>query len=229
MPPFRPTLCTLVLMLCLAVVPAASAQEDETSPAGIVRKAQDTIADFAADPDLPFFKETVPDAQAVFVVPTLLKGGFFLGGSGGEGALLARQDDGTWSNPAFYAMGSVSFGLQIGAELAEVVLLVMTESGLDSFLATSFQLGGDVSVAAGPVGIGGKARTADIYAFSRSKGLYGGISFEGSVVEPRDTYNSQYYGQDLLPREILLEGAAPGNPNAEALREAIAQLTGSAS
>jgi lipid-binding SYLF domain-containing protein len=145
------------------------------------------------------------------------------GASGGSGVLLAR-DEATagWSYPAFYTMGSVTFGLQIGGEVSQLVLMVMTQKGLDALLSRSFKIGGDISVAAGPVGKGAKAQTADIVAFSRTKGLYGGLNVEGAVVEVRDSLNKAYYGRKVRPVEILVSGG-PSNPGAEALRAAVAE------
>lgn len=221
----RGFLAALMVAALVGAAPAG-AQEGSSDPDALVGNAETTIRNFANDPDLAWFRNNVGDAKALLIVPTLVKGGFFLGGSGGSGALLARDgESGTWSPPAFYTMGSVSFGLQIGAEVAEVVLMVMTDRGLDSMLSTSLKLGGDVSIAAGPVGAGAKAATADVLAFSRSKGVYGGISFEGSVIATRDEWNRDYYGQDASPRQILIERAV-SNPEAEPLRTTVAEVAG---
>lgn len=117
---------------------------------------------------------------------------------------------GTWSEPAFYTVGSVTFGLQIGDEAAEVVMLAMNQKALDSLLSSSVKLGGDASVAIGPVGGGAKgavtvpAVTADFVSFTRSKGLYVGLNLEGSVLEVRDALNSAYYGRTVTPKDIII-------------------------
>jgi len=114
---------------------------------------------------------------------------------------------GQWSKPAFYTIGGASFGLQIGGQASEVVLLAMTERGANTLMTNSFKLGADAGVAAGPVGMGAQAATAnlsaDILSFSRSKGLYGGISLDGAVVATRDALNDAFYGQKVTAVDIL--------------------------
>ena len=108
-------------------------------------------------------------------------------------------------------------GLQIGADASEIILMVMTEKGLTAMLSTEFKLGADVSVAAGPVGASAKAQTADVLAFGRSKGAFGGISIEGAVISPRDKWNAAYYGKPVSPVDILVRRTV-SNPQADSLR-----------
>ena len=170
-----------------------------------VNKALVTIRNFHNDPNLTWFRNNVGRARALVIVPTSVKAGFILGGSGGGGLMLARSPrTGVWSYPAFYRLGSITFGLQIGGEVSEIVLLVMTQRGVDALMASSFKLGGDVSVAVGPVGAGAKAQTADILAFSRTKGLYGGINLEGAVIDTHDAGNNVYYGRRVSPADIVI-------------------------
>lgn len=210
-------------MLCLGLLFAVPAIADERAEAqAIVNKARVTVENFYSDPDLPWFRNNAHKAKAMLVVPQLIKGGFFLGGSGGSGVLLAKNEavPGGWSYPAFYTLGSVTFGLQFGGEVSEVVLIVLTQAGLDALLSRSFKVGGDISVAAGPVGTGAKAQSADIIAFSRSKGLYGGVNVEGALVETRDDWNRAYYGQAVRPLDILVTGKV-ANTAADPLRAAL--------
>ena len=165
---------------------AGSASEQQKLVDGTTK----TATNFAADPNPSSFREYARDAEAMLIVPTMVKAGFIFGGSAGSGVLSARgETGGTWSAPAFYAMGSATFGLRIGGEISEIILLVMSKKGLDTLLSSSIKLGGDVSVAAGPVGQGAKAQTADILAYSRSKGLYGGLNVEGAVIDVNEEYN----------------------------------------
>jgi lipid-binding SYLF domain-containing protein len=161
----------LVVML-LAAAPRAMASDAEEAQ-GIVDKALVTLKGFVADKDYQWMREHLKDAKGVLIYPQVLKAGFILGGSGGTGVLLRRDEKkGDWTYPGFYTMGAVSFGLQIGGESAEVVLLVMSQKGMDSLLTSKFKLGGDISVAAGPVGTGAKSDvTADFITFAKSKGL----------------------------------------------------------
>lgn len=198
--------------LCgLSACASLSSEASQTREArALVRDAADTVASFAEAPEMAWLRENAQNAKGVVIAPQVLKGGFIFGGSGGNAIYLARDGAG-WSEPAFYTLASVTFGLQIGGEVSEIILLVMTDGGVDALLSTDVKLGADVSVTAGPVGAGAKAQTADILAFSRSKGLYGGINLEGAVVKVRPGWNEAYYGEDLRPREIIF-----GNPPAGA-------------
>jgi lipid-binding SYLF domain-containing protein len=210
----------LVAALAIAVAPVSGQAEDK--PQDIVDGAVTTLNNFSADPNMTWFQNHIKDARGVFIVPSLVKAGFILGGSGGSGVLLAKvAGTSKWSYPAFYTMGSGTFGLQAGVEKAEVVLLVMTEKGLNAMLSNKFQLGADASVAAGPVGVGAQAATADILQFSRSKGVFAGLTVEGAVIAPRDKWNQAYYGKEVLPTDILL-GHTVQVAAADQLRKAVA-------
>jgi SH3 domain-containing YSC84-like protein 1 len=149
----------------------------------------------------------------VLIAPEITKAGFIFGGSGGHAVLLAYDAKaGKWAGPAFYSMATGSVGFQAGISVSESVTLVMTEKAVNSLLASSFKVGGDASIAAGPVGAGAKADVvADLIAFSRSKGIYGGVNLDGTVVKTNDEWNAAYYGKKLLPPDILLRDAAHNN------------------
>ena len=187
-----------------------------------MNKATESVKRFAADPDMQWYRNNVGKAKGILIVPVSIKGGFIIGGSGGVGVFLDRGQANDLSYPGFYQLASVTFGLQAGGDVSEIVMLVMSEKGRNALLTTEFKLGGDVSVAAGPVGAGAKAQTADVIAFSRTKGgVFGGLNIEGSVVNPKDNWNSLYYGQPVTPSQILVTRAV-SNPNADPLREAVA-------
>jgi len=208
------------LLLCLVLCSALPARaEYYTNPESLVNQATVVYRGFLADPDMQWFRNNVSTARGIFIVPQLLRGGFIVGGSGGRGVLLALDPtSGRWSSPAFYSMGSLSVGFQIGADASEIILLVMTDRGLNAMLSTDFKLGADVAVAAGPVGISAKAQTADILAFGRSQGLYGGISLEGAIINPLDDWNRQYYTSPVQIFDILITQKYT-NPQADALRQ----------
>ncbi|MBM9614185.1 lipid-binding SYLF domain-containing protein [Desulfobulbus rhabdoformis] len=208
------------LLLCLVLCSALPARaEYYTNPESLVNQATVVYRGFLADPDMQWFRNNVSTARGIFIVPQLLRGGFIVGGSGGRGVLLAQDPTtGRWSSPAFYSMGSLSVGFQIGADASEIILLVMTDRGLKAMLSTDFKLGADVAVAAGPVGISAKAQTADILAFGRSQGLYGGISLEGAIINPLDDWNRQYYTSPVQIFDILITQKY-NNPQADALRQ----------
>lgn len=210
----------LVVFVAIFLPPCSVQADDKTDAESLVDKSLATLIDFKADPEMTWFHNHLKDAKGILIVPQLLKAGFIFGGSGGSGVLLKREANGNWIGPVFYTMGSVSWGLQIGAEAAEVALLVMSQKGLDSFLSTKVQLGADVSVAAGPVGAGAQAATADILQFSRAKGVFGGLTLEGSVITPREGLMGAYYGKAVTPVNILVSNDA-SNPQSDSLRAAL--------
>ena len=179
---------------------------------------------FVGGVDIVWVKQNIGSVKGVLILPSLVKGGFIFGGSGGSGTLLGRDPvTSTWSYPSFHTLGSATFGLQIGVEVSEIVLLMMSQRGMDAMLSTKFTLGGDISVAAGPVGVGAKAATADVLAFSRTKGLYGGLNLEGAVITQRNNWNDAYYGRRVSVSDIVVRRDAQ-NPDAEKLRHAVAAL-----
>jgi len=183
---------------------------DATDARYLVDKARITLDGFDKAKNMDAFRDLLKDAKGVFIAPQILKGAFIVGASGGSGVFMVRDaTTGQWSQPAFYTIGSASFGLQAGGEASEVVLLAMTERGVAALLSDSVKLGADVGVAAGPVGIGASAATAnlsaDILSFARSKGLFAGISLDGAVVKVRDSLNDAYYKSKVTPSDILVK------------------------
>jgi len=194
---------------------------DKDDAQGIVDKARVTLEGFMGDKDYTWIHENIGKAKGVLIYPQVLKAGFFLGGSGGTGAFAARDAKGEWSQPAFYTMGSVTFGLQIGGEAAEVMVLCMTQKAVDALMTTKVKFGGDTSIALGPVGAGAKANVmADFISFAKSKGLYAGLNLEGSVVDVRETLNHAYYGASLTPIQIIVEKKA-ANAGSSAFRASL--------
>ena len=197
---------------------------------GLVDKAHVTVQEFGQDQEVgPTVKRLLRSAKAVVIFPAILKGAFFVGAEGGSGVLLAKGDGGRWSYPAFYTMGGLSFGLQFGGQSSGIMLLIMTSKGLNSVINNEVKLGGDVSVAVGPIGVGAEASTttnlnADIYSFSRNAGAYFGASIEGAVIHPRSSYNESYYdSKNATPTAIVLEGKY-FNPQADKLRSTLTDL-----
>ena len=199
---------------------------NEAEAQGIVDKARVTLDAFMRDKDYAWLHENLKNAKGILIYPQILKAGFILGGSGGTGVLLAKdQKSGDWSQPAFYTMGAVSFGLQIGGEAAETIILAMSQKAVDSLYTSSVKLGGDTSVAMGPVGAGAKSNvTADFIAFSMSKGAYAGLNLEGSLVSVRDSLNTAYYGKEVSPVQIIVQKKV-SNKGASELRSALERAT----
>ena len=210
--------------LALSALMLGSAQvvaNDKADAEKTVNGAVSVLKNFSADPNLTWYRENIPKAKAVMIIPNLVKAGFIFGGSGGNGVVLAHDDKANvWRGPSFATAGSVSWGLQAGGSAAEVVMMALTEKGKNALLSNKFQAGADASVSAGPVGAGAQAATTDIVQFSRSKGLFGGLSLEGSVIAVRDSLNQAYYGKAVTPVDILIQGSVT-NPKSDALIKAL--------
>ena len=185
-----------------ATTPAAAKPKAEKA-AELVVKAADTVSYFANDSAFKPLWDAADDAKAMVIIPKSLRGGFIFGASGGNAVMVARNEDGSWSEPTFFTIGSLSFGFQAGIEGSETILLVMTQRGVEHLLSTNVKLGADLSLAAGTLGAGAKAQTVDILAFSRSKGLYGGISLEGALLKSRNSWNQDYYQANVTPVDII--------------------------
>ncbi len=209
---------------CALVVPDVCAQAD---PQAHIAASEVTLSNFLRDPDMDWLQRNFSRAKAVIITPEIIKAGFIFGGSGGRALVVARDPaTGGWVGPAFYVMATASVGFQAGISLAEGVTLVMTEKGFNSLLATSFKIGGDASIAAGPVGAGARSDiVADLITFNRAKGVYGGLNLDGTVVTPSDDWNASFYGKKVLPPDILVRTSVH-NPAADNL---LAQVSAAAS
>ncbi len=210
-------------------VPGMALASDKTDAQAIVTKANITFNSFMSDKNFTEMRKLSRSAKGIFIAPQVLKGAFIWGASGGTGVLLVREEGGKFTQPAFYTIGSVSFGLQIGGQASEIILLAMTDRGVTTLLQNSVKLGADVGIAAGPYGAGAQAATAnisaDILSFSRSKGLYGGISLDGAVVDVRDSLNNAYYNKPVTPTDILVKKNV-SNAHADKLRASVAKISG---
>lgn len=197
-----------VLLLATGCFAAAAAQQ-VTDQTMMVGKAVTVVERLRGDPNFSSqMGNLLGRARAVLVVPDLVKGGFILGAQYGTGVLLARDGSGRWSAPAFYSIAAGSVGLQIGLQDAEAVYVIMNEGGLKAVVENQFKAGAEAGVAVAVVGAGASANTttnvgADIYAFSRAVGLYGGATLDGAGVLPRHSWNSAYYGGNPTPEDIL--------------------------
>jgi SH3 domain-containing YSC84-like protein 1 len=209
-------------------LPTRAAADDAMDAQHLIERATLTLETFSSAPAMDALRNLIKDARGVFIAPQILKGAFIVGASGGSGVFVARDTlTGQWAGPAFYTMGGVSFGLQIGGDASEVVLLAMTSRGVNVLLESSVKLGADVGVAVGPVGMGAAASTAnlsaDILSFARSKGLYAGISVDGAILKTRSDWNNAYYGSIATPVDILIKRAVQ-NPRSAGLLERVSKL-----
>jgi lipid-binding SYLF domain-containing protein len=214
-----------VLLVLVGVSTAALAQGEQQK---LVDAADKTLSNFLRDPDMTWLQQNIGRAKAVMIAPEVVKAGFIFGGSGGRAVTVARDaKTGKWTGPAFYTLATASVGFQAGVSVSEVVTLVMTEKGLNSLLAPSVKLGGDASVAAGPIGAGAKSDVvADFVSFSRAKGLYGGLNLDGTVIAISNDWNETYYNKKgILPPDVLVRMAAH-NKGADKLVADVARAAG---
>jgi SH3 domain-containing YSC84-like protein 1 len=214
-----------LVVIAGALAGCASQTVSPSEPGKLVADAQVTLTNFLRDPDQTWIQENLGRAKAVLIAPQIVKAGFIFGGSGGR-ALLVARDGRTWNGPAFYDLATASVGFQAGVEVSEAIIVVMTDKGLNSLMSTSFKVGGDASVAAGPVGAGAKSTVeADLISFSRAKGLYGGLNLDGTVVHSNVDWNDAYYNrQSLTPPDILIRRTVT-SPNAASLLAEVAKAT----
>jgi lipid-binding SYLF domain-containing protein len=219
----------LLFIFALLVLPPGTAPPAAADTGQLKDESQDlvqgsdaTLDSFMKDREFTWFHENLSKAKALLIFPKVIKAGFFWGGSGGNGVLVVRDErTGEWSQPAFYSIGSVSFGLQIGAEDAGVIMFAMSRKAIDSLYVSSFKFGGETSVAAGPRGLGAKkVLTADFISFAKARGLYAGLELEGSGIMVRDDLNRAYYGKQLRPIQIILERNV-SNEHSRTLLEAL--------
>lgn len=204
----RSTLLALTLLLGLS---ACHSPEDlRSEPEKLIDNAMATAKSMYADPNYASMLNLTNRARGVFIMPSMLKAGFLWGVRTGNGVLLSRDDSGKWSSPAFYTLGGVNWGLQAGVQDQEIIIVIMTERGMNAIINRKAQLGADASVAAGELGKGYSAATgvglnSDMYSFAKSSGLYAGISLEGSWIEQRDSWNKLIYGDNATPQSILVD------------------------
>jgi lipid-binding SYLF domain-containing protein len=216
----RLILALAVAASLLATAPAARAQQEEQTLVDRATLAvQEMLTTGEGTGDAAGFLRR---ARAVLICPRVFRAGFILGGEGGSCVLAGRDGAGSWSSPAFYGMGSGSFGLQIGVQDAMVLMMIMTDRALNAVMDSQFKLGADASIAIATIGGGLQGSTtaavgADIVAFARSRGLFAGISLSGSLLSYRPESARAYYGRELSARQIVLSMEAH-NPGADPLR-----------
>jgi SH3 domain-containing YSC84-like protein 1 len=197
------------------------------SAAGRIESAANVLTEIMSAPDKGIPEEILGSAKCVAVVPSLLKGGFIFGGAHGKGVATCRTADG-WSAPAPFTITGGSFGLQIGVQGVDLVMLIMNEKGMQALLSSKFKLGADASAAAGPVGRHAEASTdwkmrAEVLTYSRARGLFAGVTVNGAAIHQDEDATRELYGR-LVPFKTILTGAvttpAGGEPFVAAVRKA---------
>jgi lipid-binding SYLF domain-containing protein len=223
------TVCGLVAVLMLS--PAWAESPKSLTPAEDadqhVVMAEKTFQNFVADPGQDYFRKQLAKAQGVLIIPASARVGFIFAGQGGRGVLVARDQAGKWTGPAFYTLSYASVGLQIGVQVSEVIVLVMTQSAINSLLSSAVRGGVDAAIAAGPVGTGTQTSfQGDFITVYRSKVLYGGLNLDGTVLSANDAWNTGFYGKPTTSVDILVRheaSSSKGEGLLNAVSDAVAE------
>ena len=200
-------------LLALVLLLPAMAARAEDAPLDRAHNAVRVLNEIMQAPDKAIPQDLLRDAKAIAVIPDMVKAGFIFGGRRGEGLISVKTRDGTWSNPSFITMTGGSIGFQAGVSSTDVILVFRTQRGVDSIVNGKFTLGADASAAAGPVGRTATAATdgqmkAEIYSYSRSRGLFAGVALDGSVLRIDYDANAAVYGAGITPRRIFEGGVS---------------------
>ncbi|MDD3530330.1 MAG: lipid-binding SYLF domain-containing protein [Gallionellaceae bacterium] len=218
----------LIGLAALFAVGAAPAATND--PIDRIEAATDILSKTIALPEQEIPPALLKNAQGIAVIPGVIKAGFVIGGSYGKGVLTVRSSDGRWSQPIFIKLAAGSLGWQIGAQSTDVVLVFKTRRSVEGLIDGTFTLGADAAVAAGPVGRRGEAATdldlkAEILSYSRSRGLFAGVSLEGAKLDVDKTANTEFYGRAVRPREIM-DGQVAAHSSAGPFMQAVYKVTG---
>ncbi len=222
-----PRLLVLLIVAGLATAACVNQMPPHHKAESIVEKARWTVESFKANPEEPYdvFRDNLRTARGIVVIPSLFKGAFFVGGEGGEAVLLTRNDAGEWSYPAFYSVGSGSFGAQAGAQSSEIVLFLRSDEAVAAVIDDQGKLGADLELTFGTLGAGLEGATttnlgADVVGVADSAGLFAGVSLEGTALVRRNDLNQAYYGTPASPQDIVLDRRYR-NGHADSLRRSL--------
>lgn len=212
------------------LLPAMAVHADDDTPQARAQSAVRVLNEIEQAPDKSIPSDLLKDAKAIAVIPDVLKVGFVFGGRRGEGLVSVKNPNGTWSNPSFISFGGGSVGFQIGVSSTDVILVFRSERGVDSIVNGKFTVGADASAAAGPVGRTASAATdqqlkAEIYSYSRARGLFAGVALDGSVLKIDYDANAAVYGAGITPRRIFEGGVNNVPPYVTKFRDTLEEYT----
>lgn len=215
----------LFLFLLIFITPAFASSQQQI----LIDQSGLAAADILEDPEYKVARDLLQHARAVMIFPEMLKGGFILGGFGGDGVLLIKQPGNVWSYPLFYTIGGGSIGIQAGLEKSAMVMVIMDDHALQALLSNEFKMGIDADIAVGPIGTGVGSNTSTnlkggIFTYSRAAGLFGGGSLQGAVVTGKDSWNTAYYGTSISTPSLILTQNI-GNEGADRLRDLFQRLS----
>jgi lipid-binding SYLF domain-containing protein len=206
------------------------AEDNAKEQAERSQKAAEVLTEVMNIPEDAIPDELMSRAHGIAVIPHVVKGAFGLGGQWGKGLMSQRREDGSWSTPAFVQIGGGSFGLQIGVQATDLILVFTDESGIKGLLKGKLKLGADASATAGPVGRKAEVGTdvllrSGIFAYSRSKGLFAGVSLDGSVISIDDSGNRKAYGKEVTGEQILLGKAVQSNSTVDPFLKSLQKVS----
>ena len=210
----RRVICTFIVALfASAALPVHAGEEEQQRAENALR----VLTEVMLAPDKAIPRDLLQNAHAVAVIPDVIKAGFVIGGRHGEGLISVKTTDGTWSNPSFIGLTGGSIGFQVGVSSTDVILVFRTQRGVDSIVNGKFTIGADASAAAGPVGRSAQASTdaqmkAEIYSYSRARGLFAGAALDGTALIIDNTANQAVYGDGVTARRIF-DGGVRNVPN----------------
>jgi SH3 domain-containing YSC84-like protein 1 len=225
----RAAAAAIAATILLAAVDLPAQTTTESDEAKRIRESVTVFSDIMAAGDNAIPKEILAKAEGVAIFPSTIKAGFIVGGTRGRGILSARNEGG-WSSPAFLTLTGGSFGLQIGGQAADIILVIMNRRGLENLVSNQFKVGADAAVAAGPVGREAQAATdiqmrAQILSYSRARGLFAGVTINGGTIRQDQDANQRFYGRKLETKQIVFANDA-GSPEPVALwRDALVKYT----
>ncbi|HET7359389.1 MAG TPA: lipid-binding SYLF domain-containing protein [Rhodanobacteraceae bacterium] len=203
----------LLLTVLLVLAPVLALHADQPQDLDRATSAVRVLDEIMQAPDKAIPQDLLRNARAIAVIPDVVKAGFVFGGRRGEGLISIKSPDGTWSNPSFITLTGGSIGFQAGVSSTDIVLVFRTQRGVDGIVNGKFTLGADASAAAGPVGRSAQASTdaqmkAEIYSYSRSRGLFAGVALDGSALRIDQDANAEVYGAGITPRRIFEGGVS---------------------
>jgi lipid-binding SYLF domain-containing protein len=217
---FTALVVTLALSIPFTSIGAIASAASKVEEKERARKAATAFREIMGAPDQAVPLELLDRAQCVAVFPSVKKGGFIVGGQYGKGLISCRRSEGSWGSPAYFTIGGGSFGLQIGGQAVDLVLLVMNKSGVEGLLQDKFEIGAGAGASAGPVGRNTHVSTdvllkSTIVSYSRSRGLFAGLELKGAVIMQDNTANRDIYDRDISAREIIIDGKVRTPPEIE--------------
>jgi lipid-binding SYLF domain-containing protein len=220
-------LILLAVTLAIAAPPKRGDRSDETRR---LKRASEVFTEIMTTPDKGIPVNLLDKAECVAIVPGMSKGGIGVGGRYGKGVVMCRKGDRSWTAPSFLTVEGGSFGLQLGFEKVDLIMLIMNRHGMEALIGDKFTVGADAAAAAGPVGRNASADTdvklnAEILTYSRSKGLFGGLALNGAVVKQDHDDNRDFYGREVDARQVLMDGRVPMPAEARPLASALSRTS----